>query len=150
MHINKLSIHLLICLMLLMLSLKLEYFLINQIKKFEFKSLPYCLQMHVSLYHKAYIMRMLWRIVKNGTIKAMHNRNALRLTQRKCGFNLWKHTHCEASIKDFLIGIYLPNFVINIIMEHFIFYRHKDHVVPQNVVPTKIMKSNVAHFAGVF
>ena len=67
----------------------------------------------ISLYHEAYVMRTLWHTMKKWHIQGlMHDRNAKRkIGQQKHESNLWKHTHFKASIKDFLIGISLPNLI---------------------------------------
>ena len=115
---------------------------------FEFKCLLYCLQIHVSFCHDAYVTKS-WCTVKSTMIKATHDGNALRnIHQLICASNLWKWPHFKDLIKGFLIGISLPNFVNkwNCISP---IYRH-ENVVPQIVVPMKITKWNVAPSAGVF
>ena len=90
------------------------YFSLNFFSsKFEFTRPPHCIQIHVSLYHEAYAMKLLWHTVKiPWTIKARDDLNELRkIYQWKCDSNLWKHHHFEASIKGNLIGISFPNFV---------------------------------------
>ena len=66
----------------------------------------------ISLCHKAYAMKMLWHTMKKSLIEAMHDGECLeRLTQWKCGSNLWKYPHFEGSVKGFSNRNFFTNFV---------------------------------------